>query len=62
MGSFRGEVRGSSKIETYIKYLEVSESWDLTRHPDPKCKKFCKKQMEWDPVKKEWILKYHFSS
>ena len=62
MGSFRGEVRGNSKVETYIKYLKVSESWDLARYPDPKYKKFCKKQMEWDRVKREWILQYHFTS
>jgi len=63
LGSIRGAVRGTSKIDTYLKYLKKCEAWgDLTRIPDPKCKKYCKKQMEWDAEKKQWILRYHFSS
>jgi hypothetical protein len=62
VGGYRGEVRGSSKIKTYLNYLKKCESWELTRIPDPKCKKYCKKQMMWDAEKREWVLRYHFSS
>ena len=42
MGGTNGEVRGQSKIETYLKYLEEVEGLGDTfqdRHPDPKYKK-----------------------
>jgi hypothetical protein len=61
VGGYRGEVRGKSKADTYLRYLEECERWDLSRYPDPKCKKSCKKQMVWDDTQKEWVLKFRFS-
>ena len=53
MGGYGGEVRGKSKIETYLRYVKKCEEWDLDRNPDPKYKKFCKKSMVWDAARKE---------
>ncbi len=61
MGGYGGTVKGKSKIETYLRYKEKCEEWDLDRHPDPKCKKFCKKSMIWDDARKEWVLEFRFS-
>ena len=61
MGGSIGEVRGRSKIETYLEYESLIEkgsegSWD----PRPAAKKECKRQMRKDPDTGEWILAYRF--
>jgi hypothetical protein len=62
MGGYNGEVRGGTKIETYLKYIQRCESWELDHNPEPKNKKYCKRQMEWDPERKHWVLKFRFSN
>ena len=65
MGGISGEVRGNSKINTYIKYEDLVREIgsDLSdRDPDPKYKKHCKKLMELDPETGEWVLYYHLHS
>lgn len=62
MGGTHGEVRGKSKIATYLKYTEIVEHAKGIMddaHPNPKYKKDCKKQMVQDPETGEWILQYH---
>lgn len=62
MGGTSGEIRGRSKIEVYLKYVEEVESCADTfgdRHPDPKYKKRCKELMAQDPETGEWVLPYH---
>lgn len=53
-----GEVRGKTKIQTYIKYKERCESWPGSHAPDPDGKKYCYKCMEWDDRREEWVLPY----
>lgn len=60
MGGMWGEVRGATKIETYLKYVEECEGWPLAHNPDPKYKKWCKRQMERDPETREFVLKFRF--
>ena len=62
MGGTYGEIRGSSKIQVYLNYLEETERMENTftsKHPDPKYRKLCKKNMVWDPSTGEWVLYYH---
>ena len=62
MGGTFGEIRGISKIDVYLKYVEEVESWGDTfgdRHPDQKYKKRCKELMVQDPETGEWVLRYH---
>lgn len=59
MGGYTGEVRGLSKIVTYLKYVEEVEGFGATFQsydPDPKYKKVCKGRMIQDPLNGEWIL------
>ena len=58
MGGYWGEVRGSTKIETYLAYVEQCEGWPGTHDPDPSGKKWCYRQMERDPQTGEWTLRY----
>jgi hypothetical protein len=62
MGGTRGEVRGKSKIETYLNYVEETEPLEdlfTDMYPDPRYKKLCKSYMVWDPDAGEWVLSYH---
>ena len=62
MGGTYGEIRGDSKIEVYLNYVEEVERLGdifLSRYPDPKHKKVCKKSIDWDPDAGEWVLYYH---
>jgi hypothetical protein len=62
MGGMSGEIKGKSKIDVYIEYQEIIEQWGgtfQTINPDPKYKKFCKRQMVWDLDTGEWVLNYH---
>ena len=62
MGGMTGEVRGQSKIETYLKYVaEVEGFGDMFQEhdPDPRNKKKCKSLMVQDPETGEWVLRYH---
>lgn len=60
MGGLVDEVRGKSKIETYLRYKEVAENeMFTTRIPNPVNKKLCKKSMVWDPNTEEWVLHFH---
>jgi len=61
MGGYGGEVRGKTKIETYLRYVDKCEEWDLAHSPEPKHKKYCKKAMVWDEQRREWILEFRFS-
>ena len=62
MGSIHGEIRGKSKIEVYLKYVDEIKKWDgFNEHfPDAKRKKVCKNLMEQDPDSEEWVLRYRF--
>ena len=63
MGSTSGEIRGKSKIETYLKYTEEIEAVGnifQDQHPDPRYKKECKRLMKQDPKSGEWVLRFHF--
>jgi len=53
-----GKVRGGTKIETYLRYVEKCESWPGSHDPDPEYKKHCYKSMEWDDETEEWVLSY----
>ena len=53
MGGYGGEVRGKAKIETYLRYVEKCEEWDLSHSPEP--------TMVWDDKRKEWVLEFRFS-
>lgn len=61
MGGRYGEVRGSSKIETYLEYVHQVERSDMLPHnnPDPRYKKQCKREMVQDPETGEWVLAFH---
>ncbi|HTX22443.1 MAG TPA: hypothetical protein VMD27_11400 [Candidatus Aquilonibacter sp.] len=63
MGSVHGEIRGESKIDVYLKYVDEIKKWDgvFDEHfPDAKYKKVCKNLMEQDPNSGEWVLRYRF--
>ena len=63
MGGYSGEVRGKSKIETYLNYLGEIErvGGPFNSHEPPRQKKkLCKSLMKQDPKSEEWILPYHF--
>ena len=56
------DVRGRSKIEAYLKYVEIVEDFSGTfegHHPNPKNKKRCKELMIQDPTTGEWVLRFH---
>jgi len=62
MGGLTDAVRGRSKIETYLKYVERLEGFGETfqeRDPDPRYKKVCKREMVQDPITGDWVLRYH---
>lgn len=62
MGGLSGQIRGKSKIETYLKYKEQVEQWEglfEDQQPDPKFKKHCKSLMFQDSSTGEWVLNYH---
>ena len=62
MGGLTDEVRGSSKIETYLKYAELVEGFGgvfQDHHPNPEHKKLCKKEMVQDPTTGEWVLRFY---
>jgi hypothetical protein len=60
MGGTYGEIRGQSKIEVYLEYLEMTKDTIFeTKIPDPEYKKHCKNLMVQDPETEEWVLHYH---
>jgi hypothetical protein len=62
MGGTSGEIRGRSKVETYLKYADFCEgigSMMEDRNPDPAFKKYTKRQMVQAPETGEWVLYYH---
>lgn len=62
MGGLTDEVRGRSKIEAYLAYVAVTESFGDTfsrLDPHPRNKKYCKSRMVLDPETGEWVLHYH---
>ena len=62
MGGMTGEVRGQSKIEAYLEYVQQVEGFGdtfLSHDPDPRNKKLCKKLMVQDSEHGEWILHFH---
>lgn len=60
MGGMWGEVRGRTKIETYLKYVEDCEGKEeWSKDPDPAGKKYCYRQMERDEDTGEWVLEFH---
>lgn len=57
-----GEVRGKTKIEAYLKYLDLLEgAGDVfeSYSPNPHNKKGCKEAMVRDPETREWVLHFH---
>ena len=62
MGGFTDQVRGLSKIETYLKYAELVDGYGETfqsHNLDPKNKKLCKSLMNQDSATGEWVLSFH---
>ncbi len=64
MGGIRDEVRGPTKIATWLKYYKtirprILAQWDMTES-FPGTKKQAYQDMVWDEEAREWILKYHF--
>ena len=62
MGGMSGEVRGQSKIDTYLKYVDEVEGFgDMFQDhsPSPRNKKLCKGLMVQDPDTGEWVLHFH---
>ena len=65
MGGMHDEMRGSSKIKTYLKYAELVEEFGDTfqdHEPNPNNKKLCKKLMVQDPYTGEWVLPFRLHS
>ena len=63
MAGGNGSVRGKSKIETYLRYVETAEAnGDWSSIPDARHKKACEKAMTWDPDVEEWVLHFHLHS
>lgn len=60
MGGTWGEVRGQTKIETYLRYVDRCEGWPGSHYPTPTGKKWCYKQMQWDDKGEEWVLSFRF--
>ena len=60
MGGAYGEVRGATKIETYLRYLKEATDREGSWYTDPAHKKDCKEEMERDPNTGEWVLRYHW--
>lgn len=60
MGGSSGEIRGKTKIETYLRYAEQAEKQEGSWHPPVQNKKECKRLMEKDPGTGEWILRFHW--
>ncbi len=61
MGGSTGEVRGDSKIETYLEYEALTkDETDGSWNPNPAAKKECKRLMRKDPDTGEWVLAYRF--
>ena len=61
MGGMTNEVRGSSKIETYLKYAGLVDGYGETfqfHNPDSKNKKLCKSLMKQDSETGEWVLPF----
>ena len=62
MGGITGQMRGSSKIETYLAYVDLVDGYGETlsdRNPEPAHKKQCKREMVRDLETGEWVLHYH---
>jgi hypothetical protein len=62
MGGASGAIRGRTKIETYLRYVEETEKMEGSWDPEPRLKKFCKRLMAKDPDTGEWVLPYHWHS
>jgi hypothetical protein len=60
VGGFWSEVRGDTKVETYLKYVDKCEGTPFSPHPHPRYKKSCYREMERDPETREWVLRYRF--
>ena len=62
MGGWFGEIRGSSKAETYRKYADYIENGYAagfgSHQPLAEEKKLCKSLMKQDPVTGDWVLRY----
>jgi hypothetical protein len=61
MGGTRDQVRGKSKIETYLAYVDLVGAHGDTfqdRNPIPSHKKQCKREMVQDLETGEWVLHY----
>ena len=61
MGGMISEVRGSCKIETYLKYAELVDGYGETfqsHNPNPEYKKLCKSLMKQDSETGEWVLQF----
>lgn len=62
MGGTSGHVKGKSKVETYLKYVNLTETQGdtfLDGNPNPALKKYCKREMVQDVETGEWVLHYH---
>jgi len=64
MGGIFDEVRGPTKIATWLKYARrirpgILARWEMTEY-FPGTKKEAYRRMEWDEETQEWVLKYHF--
>jgi hypothetical protein len=64
MGKHGGEIRGRTKVSTWLKFLRerrrILNRWDL-QEDSPIRKRFAYKEMQRDTTTGEWVLPYHFS-
>jgi len=62
MGGMSGQIRGKSKIEVYLKYVEEAERCAGVFEDvyPPKNKRACKSLMVQDQETGEWILRYRW--
>lgn len=61
MGGMGGEVRGKTKIATWLEYRRMVKRVGLGLAVDfPRRKRDAYEEMKWDEVAEEWVLRYHF--
>jgi len=64
MGGIRDEVRGTTKLATWLKYKRsirprILARWEITEY-SPGTKKQAFRDMTWDEKTREWVLGYYF--
>jgi hypothetical protein len=61
VGGSTGEVRGETKVKTYLRCVEETKDWlEGSWHPHPSFKKERKRLMERNQDTGEWVLRFRF--